>query len=443
MAELEQPHLVPASETQGALAALAKKQSFLARLKPKALSKPSRKASVASLSSQLDEPSTPQTPGAEIEVRGDHSGAASAVSFAVEVAAQRGGDVYEWATVYENQRGAALLGVPYYAAASLLPFDPPAFAVVRKRGAATGTRAIASLNDYTLPDPSWRWVSKHWMVDMRSDGAVQYDGFEYNWAFCAKGWRGRVGGWVRRRRWVRLMVRPADAGVETPLGDADDDAGGSRHSDAGGEDVWQGEPDDWDRVHARLKALTRDGRKLEVWRAWLGVRVPHDRRKQWTEDDNDISVDHAFHAAQDATEPIREEWLIAVLRQHGRDILHTFVFPDSRAQFIDLLLRAGLAGSLSDSGIFDGIDFYSRSPALLAASTSAPTVPHTLMMVAEQDENPEEKLLSTGSPTHSFDSSSQEKLVDVSREKEQAAQIPDKVERTASPDEDDRRPPGS
>ncbi|EJD33696.1 hypothetical protein AURDEDRAFT_177220 [Auricularia subglabra TFB-10046 SS5] len=52
------------------------------------------------------------------------------------VAAQRGGDVYEWATVYGDQRGAALLGVPYYAAASLLPFDPPAFAVLEQEQTA-------------------------------------------------------------------------------------------------------------------------------------------------------------------------------------------------------------------------------------------------------------------------------------------------------------------
>lgn len=49
---------------------------------------------------------------------------------------------------------------------------------------------------------------------MRSDsGEVQHDGFEYNWMFRTHHWCARVGklsagGWVRRRRWIRLMMRP-------------------------------------------------------------------------------------------------------------------------------------------------------------------------------------------------------------------------------------------
>lgn len=49
---------------------------------------------------------------------------------------------------------------------------------------------------------------------MRTDsGEVQHDGFEYNWMFRSHHWHAKVGklsagGWVRRRRWIRLMMRP-------------------------------------------------------------------------------------------------------------------------------------------------------------------------------------------------------------------------------------------
>ncbi|KIP11951.1 hypothetical protein PHLGIDRAFT_82488, partial [Phlebiopsis gigantea 11061_1 CR5-6] len=116
-----------------------------------------------------------------------------------------------------------MFSAPYYSRLSLLPADPPAFTIPTTSKLSRSNQPSLSLSTYPLPDGSWRWVSREWMVDMRGDGQTQYDGFEYNWVFRAKNWRPFVGalsagGWVRRRRWVRLMVRPAIA--RKPSGDA-------------------------------------------------------------------------------------------------------------------------------------------------------------------------------------------------------------------------------
>jgi len=288
----------------------------------------------------------------------------------------RGGDEYAWVTVYEHQRGATLLSTPYYSSQSLLPWDPPAFTAQSKATSPLHPHTMQALKDYVLPDPSWRWVSRAWMVDMRSDGAVQYDGFEYNWAFRTRHWRPRVGvlsagGWVRRRRWVRLMVRPAEDAM-LPGGAS---AGSKRSvtssptSDGSGlDDVWLGDEDDWRRVSAALRRCVRDGNKLELWRAWLGVSVPRDRRKRWTEDLGPSPPSEIISPFADTnSEPVRKAWLLDVLCAHGRDILHGFIFPDSRAQFLDLVFRAGMRDDLANSGILEGVDFYSRSPEMRAA----------------------------------------------------------------------------
>jgi hypothetical protein len=162
------------------------------------------------------------------------------------------------------------------------------------------------------------------MIDMRSDsGEVQYDGFEYNWRFRKEKWRAEVGtlsagGWVRRRRWVRLMVRPAQtrtvgmdaheygehgSGTATPLLGSVSHASGasvppslyprSLQSDSlfemQAEEVWIGDDpeDDWKRYHLLMKRLGRDGRKLELWKLWLAVDAPREgkgKERQWTED---------------------------------------------------------------------------------------------------------------------------------------------------------------
>ncbi len=57
-------------------------------------------------------------------------------------------------------------------------------------------------------------------------------------------------------------------------------------------DLWTGAlQHDWDRCHAALKRLGRDGRKLELWRQWLGppnvpiVPKKGGRGRRWTEDE--------------------------------------------------------------------------------------------------------------------------------------------------------------
>lgn len=136
------------------------------------------------------------------------------------------------------------------------------------------------------------------MIDMRGDGQVQYDGFEYSRSFRSRKWGPNPGfmsnrGLVRRRRWIRLMMRPA----HRPHNDAEsvfgipgallalphlshDEEGATRppsvilsvsDDDEKGAAVWKGDEDDWDRCHTALRRLGRDGRKLELWASWLGI----------------------------------------------------------------------------------------------------------------------------------------------------------------------------
>ncbi|KZW02513.1 hypothetical protein EXIGLDRAFT_734622 [Exidia glandulosa HHB12029] len=422
--------LLPPSESSesAALAALAKKKSFFGRFRShRSKTKPPR----ASVSSETLE--GPPADAASIDISFPEPGTASDALHsssepAVSTAGRRGRDVYEWVTLYENQRGWTLLSTPYYSSATLLPFDPAAFTVSLPSGQLT----VQDKEQFQLPDPTWKWVSKWWMIDMRSDGAVQWDGFEYNWLFKQKRWRPRVGplsagGYVRRRRWVRLMVRPA---TDEELAEDQDGGPGSVHSspmgserDGGGEDeVWRGDEDDWTRCAAVMKRLERDGRKLEVWRSWLGVVVSHDRRRQWTEDNEALDESPFMVLAQDSNPPVREEWLLAVLRVHAREVLHQFfIFPDSRAQFLELLLRAGLGDRLADTGIFDdgAGDFYSRSPSLATIEPSKPSVPHSLSAIKDEGEDEQ---------TDADSRSRQPSVAQAQDEKEQAADALDKVQ---------------
>lgn len=230
-----------------------------------------------------------------------------------------------------------LLGQANYGSRSLLPkIDPTpfthdlsgqSFETPEEAGAAMTTPA--TLRDYQLPDGNWRWVSKTWMVDMDGNGDTCADGWQYNWGFRKKGWRPHpgnlsAGGWVRRRHWLRLMMRPPghdkkflhpsgsprfrsdsplDSGSSSPsvgqsrrnssatgsrapgsiiitdprgtsiisaLEPDDDDVSTSAYSALG--HTWRGEPaSDWERCRRVLMHYNRDGKKLEVWSEWLGV----------------------------------------------------------------------------------------------------------------------------------------------------------------------------
>lgn len=229
--------------------------------------------------------------------------------------------VYRWAVLYENQRGYVFdlfygllslhslfrittFGVPHYSPQSLFPLDPPPYTLPTPRPSKSAwrTQPTVSLASYPLPDGTWRWVSRAWMIDIRGDGLVQHDGFEYAWSFRYGSWRPEIGmlstaAWVRRRRWVRLMVRvyrdrtQPDAERAERAGEAEGEMPvvGVLHDVPGatrppsviaslvGEDgetadaeVWLGDNGDWERCRAAFKRTGRDGRKLELWKQWLG-----------------------------------------------------------------------------------------------------------------------------------------------------------------------------
>ncbi|TFK30453.1 hypothetical protein FA15DRAFT_651042 [Coprinopsis marcescibilis] len=308
-------------------------------------------------------------------------------------------DHYEWAVVYENQRGITLFSTPYYSNLSLLPWDPSPFTLPNASKRRSHQPPI-SLDRYTLPDGTWKWVSRCWMIDMRTDsGEVQHDGFEYNWMFRRHHWRAEVGamsagGWVRRRRWIRLMVRPGkerheDNELLHPHGSDDassalskgnrrqsgassiplsiisgsSDATTSRWNDMNPDEVWIGDTvdADWERCRVFMKRFGRDGRKLEVWRLWFGYYHPQHKdeftildgsgkrhEKQWTEDEgplpSEIAALELFSQESVALAP--RDHLIPVLRKYGHRILRSFIYPDSRAEFIKLLALGGLLQEL-------------------------------------------------------------------------------------------------
>ncbi|KAF8516146.1 hypothetical protein BU17DRAFT_92978 [Hysterangium stoloniferum] len=295
-------------------------------------------------------------------------------------------DLFRWAIVYENQRGYGPV-VPVYLHRSLLPRDPPPFTLPNPGDSTPSSKRPGripnvTLQTYPLPDPTWRWVSKSWLVDMRGDGDVQHDGFEYNWFFRRRHWRARVGwlstgGFVRRRRWVRLMMHPSDARLEAEA------ATESGHEDTGDSataassqfidvPIWRGNSGDWERLRWFFKRIGRDGPKIDLWTEWLsdliGKRaIAQSPRKQWTEDDETDSADLVMEAErQMSSERPRREWVVAVLREHGRELGYCFVYPDSRAQLLDLFTLARLvqndsptANMLGDQ-LLQPHDFWSR-----------------------------------------------------------------------------------
>ncbi|KAF8973928.1 hypothetical protein BDZ97DRAFT_1648189 [Flammula alnicola] len=316
-------------------------------------------------------------------------------------------DRYEWAILYENQRGLTVFSTPYYSSLSLLPSDPSPFTLPHASLKRSKQPPI-SLDNYPLPDGNWNWVSRCWMIDMRTDtGEVQHDGFEYNWIFRRHKWRAQIGsfnagGWVRRRRWVRLMVRPAKLKVEVADSRGASPGGGpsfrdsvvkrkSRQSMASTfppsvstrltdasvdwtqinpDEVWLGEPDeDWRRCRNLVKKFARDGQKLDLWRLWFGSYHPEHkdkfldpeekgkkREKQWTEDEGPLpsELTAADLLSREYVSIAPRQHVVDVLRRHGQHMLHLFVFPESRVQFLKLLGQAGL---LPEVNVGLGINF--------------------------------------------------------------------------------------
>ena len=285
-------------------------------------------------------------------------------------------DKYQWAVLYENQRGITAFSIPYYSSLSLLPTDPAPF-TLPDPSLEPSHHPPVSPNAYPLPDGNWHWVSRAWMIDMRSDtGQVQHDGFEYNWIFRRHNWKSHVGpmniaGYVRRRRWIRLMVRPAinrphKSEIGTPISSAsstplplsltprafrhslssstppslmtgltDLTAHSSIYGYVDPNEVWSGtNPDeDWERCRRLMKHFGRDGRKLELWRLWLGFHrnelheidtseKAKGKRKQWTEDDELMPSEAAAAAklllSKETVTVAPPEYIIPVLEKYVR-----------------------------------------------------------------------------------------------------------------------------
>jgi hypothetical protein len=111
------------------------------------------------------------------------------------------------------------------------------------------------------------------MIDMRTDsGEVQPDGFEYNYFFRTKGWKPTPGHFtfVRRRRWLRLMVRSDHPTLSDPS------SGKPMLPTLRDEDIvwpeWGADIErNWANCHRILKCAGTDGRMLEMWTNWLGL----------------------------------------------------------------------------------------------------------------------------------------------------------------------------
>jgi len=108
--------------------------------------------------------------------------------------------VYDF--LYQHQRGAFFLGTPNFSSKSLLPVDPDEWT-----NSDFETSAM-DITDFEIPNPSWEWVHKSWLVDMTGD--VDEDGWEYAMTFHGSPWHGNYElfrSFTRRRRWLRLRKR--------------------------------------------------------------------------------------------------------------------------------------------------------------------------------------------------------------------------------------------
>ncbi|KAI7851185.1 hypothetical protein BDC45DRAFT_227646 [Circinella umbellata] len=78
---------------------------------------------------------------------------------------------YIYDILYECQRGSWMVG---YSSKTLLQFDANPWCDANMEYTPMDTKT------YQLPDPTWQWVSKEWMVDMSGDVDEEDDGFVYD-----------------------------------------------------------------------------------------------------------------------------------------------------------------------------------------------------------------------------------------------------------------------
>jgi len=254
-----------------------------------------------------------------------------------------------------------IFSTPYYSARSLLVFDPPPFTAPGEEQDSPEIRTF-SVDTYPLPDPTWRWVSESWLVDMRR--GVGHDGFEYNWYFRCNNWRGQTGwfsfgGFVRRRTWMRLMMHPSKARRQTEameeeraLEDAIDKRERPVSAHAIGR-VWRGDNGDWERVHKTLKRLGHDGPRFDLWADWLNEMLANKTTpspRQLTEDGfTQDRFEITLAVRKDAVwfERPEREWVRSLLQEYGRELGGCFVYPNSRVRLWTLFLDAGLVQETS------------------------------------------------------------------------------------------------
>ncbi|OAD73863.1 hypothetical protein PHYBLDRAFT_181393 [Phycomyces blakesleeanus NRRL 1555(-)] len=117
---------------------------------------------------------------------------------------------YVYDVLYECQRGSWIVG---FSSKTLLQFDPDPWCDKDMRFTPM------NIKTYQLPDPTWEWVHKQWMVDMTED--VDEAGWQYALKFHGASWHGKkpkerndsdnfkgnykhFRSFVRKRRWIRL-----------------------------------------------------------------------------------------------------------------------------------------------------------------------------------------------------------------------------------------------
>jgi len=119
-----------------------------------------------------------------------------------------------------------------------------------------------------------------------------------------------------------------------------------------------------------------------VWKSWLGLGgtdSPNINKRQWTEDEGLLpsqAIVKTPKVVDVSTTPPRE-WVVIAIREHMEEILQTFVYPDSRAQFITVLRK--IQGDLGEDAekFLNSYqsDFWSYTflnPGALASSVSMP-----------------------------------------------------------------------
>jgi len=195
---------------------------------------------------------------------------------------------------------------------------------------------------------------------------------------------------VRRRRWVRLMMRPGS--VAAKAGEADaasaaenetssghDRTGVDKSSQGGLEDlvlepefIWKGDDEDWQRCFQAMKKAGRDSAILDLWRTW--IEYGQKQRNTTAEDHhNDHGSTSSRSPFDDSNQPQTLDHVATVLKSHSETILNLFIFPVSRVEFLRLVGKA-FNGSLSQDNLlpsFSNVDFWSELRTL---------VPNTVML---------------------------------------------------------------